>query len=92
MSLYAYLAGYSLIRATTAVTNCKREPGNGVVIRGGFFYVLKEVKMNTKEIALAVNKTERSVRNWAKKVAENNSVMAEKISASTSTHPADYDL
>ena len=48
--------------------------------------------MNTKEIALAVNKTERSVRNWAKKVAEKNSVMAEKISASTSTHPADYDL
>ncbi|HQE59759.1 MAG TPA: hypothetical protein PLA54_11270 [Spirochaetota bacterium] len=48
--------------------------------------------MNIKEIALAVNKTERSVRNWAKKVAEKNSVMAEKISASTSTHPADYDL
>ena len=92
MSLYAYLSGYSLIRATTAVTNCKREPGNGVVIRGGFFYVLKEVKMNTKEIALAVNKTERAVRNWAKKVAENNSVVAEKISVSSPMKPADYDL
>ena len=48
--------------------------------------------MNTKEIALAVNKTERSVRNWAKKVAEKNSVVAEKISASSPMNPADYDL
>ena len=48
--------------------------------------------MNTKEIALAVNKTERAVRNWAKKVAENNSVVAEKISVSSPMKPADYDL
>lgn len=48
--------------------------------------------MTTREIAQATGKTERSVRNWANKVAENSSVMAEKISASTSTHPADYDL
>ena len=48
--------------------------------------------MNTKEIALAVNKTERSVRNWVKKVAENNSVVAEKISVSSPMRPADFDL
>lgn len=48
--------------------------------------------MNTKEIALAVNKTERSVRNWAKKVAEKNSVVAEKISASSPMNPADFTL
>lgn len=48
--------------------------------------------MTTKEIAEAVGKTERSVRNWANKVAENNSVVAEKIAASTSMHPADYSL
>ena len=48
--------------------------------------------MDTKEIALAVNKTERSVRNWVKKVAENNSVVAEKISVSSPMRPADFDL
>jgi hypothetical protein len=48
--------------------------------------------MNTKEIALAVNKTERSVRNWAKKVAEKNSVVAEKISVSSPMKPADFTL
>ncbi|HPA64705.1 MAG TPA: hypothetical protein PLC67_12175 [Spirochaetota bacterium] len=48
--------------------------------------------MNTKEIALAVNKTERSVRNWAKKVAEKNSVVAEKISVSSPMNPADFTL
>ena len=41
--------------------------------------------MNIKEIASSVNKTERAVRNWAKKVAENNSVVAEKISVSLTT-------
>jgi len=48
--------------------------------------------MTTKEIAEAVGKTERSVRNWVAKVAENFSAVAEKSSASTSTYPADYDL
>jgi hypothetical protein len=92
MRLYAPPAGYSLIRATTAVTNCKREPGNGVVIRGGFFYVLKEVKMNTKEIASAVNKTERSVQRWVKKAGDKMSSISDKMSSSTSTKPSDFDL
>jgi transposase len=48
--------------------------------------------MTTKEIAEAVGKTERSVRNWVSKVAEKSSAMTEKSSASTSTHPADYTL
>lgn len=48
--------------------------------------------MNTREIAQAVGKTERSVRNWVNKVAEKSSAMAEKMSASTSTHPADFTL
>ena len=48
--------------------------------------------MTTKEIAEAVGKTERSVRNWVAKVAENFSAVAEKSSASTSTNPADYNL
>jgi hypothetical protein len=48
--------------------------------------------MTTKEIAEAVGKTERSVRNWVSKVAEKSSAMTEKSSASTSTYPADYTL
>jgi len=48
--------------------------------------------MNTKEIALAVNKTERSIRNWANKLAEKNSVVAEKISVSSPKNPADFTL
>lgn len=48
--------------------------------------------MTTREIAIAVNKTERSVRNWVKRMAEKSSVMAEKSSESSSTHPADYDI
>ena len=83
---------YSLIRATTAVISYKREPGNGVVTKGGFFYVLKEVKMNTKEIALAVNKTERSVQRWVKKAGDKMSSISDKMSSSTSAHPADFDL
>ena len=48
--------------------------------------------MNTKEIASAVNKDERSVRRWVKKAADKMSVIADKMSVSTSTHPADFDL
>jgi hypothetical protein len=48
--------------------------------------------MTVKEISKTVNKTERSVRNWIEKVAEKSSAMAEKSSASNSTHPADYTL
>lgn len=46
--------------------------------------------MTTKEIAQAVGKDERSVRRWIKKVADKMSVVADKMSASTSTYPADY--
>ena len=48
--------------------------------------------MNTKEIASAVNKDERSVRRWVKKAADKSSVVADKMSVSSPTHPADYDL
>ena len=46
--------------------------------------------MTIKEIAEAVGKTDRAVRNWANKVAEKDSSMSELISVSTSTHPADF--
>jgi hypothetical protein len=46
--------------------------------------------MTTKEIAEATGKTERSVRNWAKKAGEKISPVAEKISAAGHGKPADY--
>lgn len=48
--------------------------------------------MTSKAIAEAVGKTERSVRNWVVKTAEKSSVVAEKYSASSPIHPADYDI
>lgn len=48
--------------------------------------------MNTREIAQTTGKDERSVRRWVKKVADKMPVMAVKMSASTSTHPADYSF
>jgi len=48
--------------------------------------------MNVKEIAQAVGKDERTVRRWIRSVAVKMSVVADKASASTSTHPADYTL
>lgn len=48
--------------------------------------------MTTKEIADSVGKTERCVRNWIGKVAETNSVIAEKISGSSPMKPADYTV
>jgi DNA-binding Lrp family transcriptional regulator len=48
--------------------------------------------MTVKEIAIVVNKTERSVRNWIKKLAEKSSVVAEKSSVSSSANPASYDF
>ena len=48
--------------------------------------------MTTREIADAVNKTERTVQNWVARVSERNAEVADKSSVSNSTHPADYDL
>lgn len=48
--------------------------------------------MTTKQIAEAVGKTERTVRNWATRLAEKSAVVAEKLSASSPMKPADWDL
>jgi len=48
--------------------------------------------MNTKEIASAVNKTERSVQRWVKKAGDKMSSISDKMSSSTSTKPSDFDL
>lgn len=48
--------------------------------------------MTTKEIAQAVGKTERGVRNWVSSLAEKDSVIAEKLAASSPMKPADYTL
>jgi len=49
--------------------------------------------MTTKQIAKAVNKTERSVHNWVKKLSEKNAEVSEKIAEARKTSkPADYDL
>ena len=48
--------------------------------------------MNTKEIALAVNKTERSVQRWVKKLGDKVSSINDKMSASSPMNPADFTL
>lgn len=48
--------------------------------------------MTTKQIAEAVGKEERTVRNWVKRLAEKMAAVAEKSSASSPMKPADYDL
>lgn len=48
--------------------------------------------MNVKEIALSVGKDERSVRRWVKRASDKMSVIAVKMSASSPTHPSNYDL
>jgi hypothetical protein len=48
--------------------------------------------MTTKDIARAIGKEERTVRNWVKRLAEKSSVVAEKLSVSSPMKPADYDL
>lgn len=48
--------------------------------------------MTTKEIAEAVGKEERTVRNWVKRLAEKNTVIAEKLAASSPMKPANYDI
>jgi hypothetical protein len=49
--------------------------------------------MTTKQIGEAVNKTERSVQNWAKKTGEKIASIGEKIASVQKTgKPADYTL
>lgn len=49
--------------------------------------------MNVKEIALAVNKKERSIHYWIEKVSANNAQVRAKIAqASNDKKPADYNL
>lgn len=48
--------------------------------------------MTVKDIAQAVNKTERGVRNWVVKAGEKFSSIKEKISLSSPMNPADYSL
>jgi hypothetical protein len=48
--------------------------------------------MTTKQIAEAVGKGERTVRNWLRKLAEKDTAIAEKLSVSSPMHPADYSL
>ena len=43
-------------------------------------------------MAEAVGKDERSVRRWAGKASDKMSSVSDKMSSSTSMHPADYDL
>ena len=52
--------------------------------------------MTTKQIAEATGRGERTVRRWVEKVSAGDDVMAAymaaKLAASTSAHPADYNL
>lgn len=48
--------------------------------------------MTVKELAEFTGKTERAVRNWVNRAAEKNSVVREKISASSPMNPADYEV
>lgn len=48
--------------------------------------------MTVKQIAEAVGKDETSVRRWVKKAAGKMTAITGKMTASTSTHPADYTL
>jgi hypothetical protein len=48
--------------------------------------------MTTKEIAQAVGKDERTIQRWAASVGDKMSSISDKMSSSTSTHPADFTL
>jgi len=48
--------------------------------------------MTTNEIAKAVGKDETAARRWARKLAGESPAVAAKIAASSSAHPADYDI
>jgi hypothetical protein len=48
--------------------------------------------MTTKQISEAVGKDERTVRRWVESMADKMSSIADKLSASNSTYPADYTL
>jgi len=48
--------------------------------------------MNTKEIAIAVSRDERSIQRWIKKVSEKNVGIGVKYSSSSPKNPADFTL
>lgn len=48
--------------------------------------------MNTREIAQTTGRDERSVRRWVKKASDKMTVVADKMTASSPTHPADYNF
>jgi len=48
--------------------------------------------MTTREIAEAVGKAEKTVRTWASKASAKSAAMTARLAASTSMHPADWNL
>jgi len=48
--------------------------------------------MTTKQISEAVNRPVKTVQTWAKKLGAKMASVGAKVAASTSMHPADYDL
>jgi hypothetical protein len=48
--------------------------------------------MNSKQIAEATGRAEKTVRTWVKRVAATSAIMAAKLAASSPAYPADYDL
>jgi hypothetical protein len=48
--------------------------------------------MTTRQIAESLGKPEKTVRTWASKAAAKSAAMTAKLAASSSAHPADYDL
>lgn len=48
--------------------------------------------MNSRQIAEATGKGERTIRRWANAISDKMSGIKDKMSGSTSGHPADFDL
>jgi len=65
-------------------------PGNRAYMVSLFLFLGEN--MTVKEIAQAVNKTERTVQNWVKKTSEQCSSVNERCSLASPSKPADFDL